>query len=113
LNHQGFLFSFGLFHGFHECKIFYLTRDPWLNRNIKFLPFDQTFTAKWIIGAAISYTFLQRITITIGANSLFDTYPDKISYTHLTNNGTTPYSRLATQFGFNGASYYANLNVKF
>jgi iron complex outermembrane recepter protein len=89
------------------------TRDPWLNRSTQVLPFDQTFAAKWITDAAISYTFLQRMTITIGANNLFDTYPDKNTYPNLTNNGTTPYSRLATQFGFNGASYYANLNVKF
>ena len=49
----------------------------------------------------------------VGANNLFDVYPDKVRDPRLTNDGTVPYSRFATQFGFNGASYFAAVNFKF
>ena len=37
----------------------------------------------------------------------------ELEFSSLTNDGTVPYSRFATQFGFNGASYFAAVNFKF
>lgn len=81
----------------------------------------QTFTAKTIFDANATYAFTDRFSLTVGANNLFDTYPDKwknrrdgatgeaASY----SNGQTPYTRNANQFGFNGAYYYLTANVNF
>ena len=41
----------------------------------------QKFGAKFVTDLDISYTFADRYTLTLGANNLFDTYPDKIAPT--------------------------------
>jgi iron complex outermembrane recepter protein len=81
----------------------------------------QTFKAKTIIDLNASYAFSDKFSLTLGANNLFNAYPDKwnnlrggatgeaASY----SNGQTPYTRNANQFGFNGAYYYLTGNVKF
>lgn len=68
---------------------------------------DQTFSAKFVTDAAITYKHNDHLQLTIGANNLFDVYPDKVADPRLTNDATVPYSRFATQFGFNGATYFA------
>ena len=75
--------------------------------------FDQTFSAKMVADTWISYCIRKGTTIIIGANNLFNVYPDKVAFYGLTSDGQIPYSRNTTQFGFNGAFYYANLNVRF
>lgn len=74
---------------------------------------DQTFSSKIITDLSFAYRFSPAAELQIGANNLFDVYPDRVRDPRLTNDGTVPYSRFATQFGFNGASYYAALNFKF
>jgi iron complex outermembrane recepter protein len=81
----------------------------------------QTFSAKTIVDLNATYAFTDNFSLTLGANNLFDTYPDKwnnrrdgaageaSSY----SNGQTPYTRNANQFGFNGSYYYLTANVKF
>ena len=52
--------------------------------------------------------------LTLGANNVFDTYPDKwnsfrdgfVGQASNYTNGQIPYSRNSNQFGFNGAYYY-------
>jgi iron complex outermembrane recepter protein len=74
---------------------------------------DQTFSAKWISDIALGYKFNKNITVNVGANNVFDVYPDLVADPRLTNDGTVIYSRFATQFGFNGAYYFVNLNLNF
>jgi iron complex outermembrane receptor protein len=74
---------------------------------------DQTFSAKLVTDVSLAYRLSRAIEFQVGANNLFDVYPDLVSDPRLTNDGTVPYSRFATQFGFNGASYFAALNFKF
>ncbi len=81
----------------------------------------QTFAAKTIFDLNVTYAFSEALSLTLGANNLFDTYPDKwknrrdgatgeaASY----SNGQTPYTRNANQFGFNGSYYYLTANVNF
>ena len=81
----------------------------------------QTFRAKTVIDVNATYAFTDGFSLTLGANNLFDIYPDKwnnradgrtgeaASY----SNGQTPYTRNASQFGFNGSYYYLTANVKF
>lgn len=74
---------------------------------------DQTFSALVVTDVSIAYKVTEWAQLTVGANNLFDVYPDKVADPRLTNDGTVPYSRFATQIGFNGASYYAGLNFRF
>ncbi|MFN4146175.1 MAG: TonB-dependent receptor [Runella sp.] len=74
---------------------------------------DQTFSAKWLTDLSLGYNFNKLLMLSVGANNLFDVYPDLVADPRLTNDGTVIYSRFATQFGFNGAYYFANLSLNF
>jgi len=74
---------------------------------------DQTFSAKWISDISVGYKFNKNVALNVGANNVFDIYPDLIADPRLNNDGTVIYSRFATQFGFNGAYYFVNLNLNF
>jgi len=80
----------------------------------------QHFGAKFTTDIDVSYTFARMFTVTIGANNLFNTYPDKIAnsvvnpiyqLTNSTSDGQV-YPRLGGPFGINGGFYYAKLGVK-
>lgn len=81
----------------------------------------QTFAPKTIVDFNATYAFSEAFSLTLGANNLFGTYPDKWNATRngfageaaSYSNGQTPYTRNANQFGFNGAYYYLTANVKF
>jgi len=81
----------------------------------------QHFGAKFVTDLDVSYTFMDHYTLTVGANNLFNTYPDKIKATidnpifALTNsisNGSV-YPRSGGPFGINGGFWYARLRVKY
>ena len=81
----------------------------------------QHFGAKFITDLDVSYTFMEKYTLTVGANNLFNTYPDKIEATvnnpiyDLTgsiSNGSV-YPRPGGPFGINGGFWYARLRVKY
>ncbi len=74
---------------------------------------DQTFSPKILTDISIGYDVTHWLQLQAGANNVFDVYPDLVSDPRLTNDGTVPYSRFATQFGFNGASYFVAANLKF
>jgi len=74
--------------------------------------YDQTFGAQWVTDASISYQVTKNVRVDVGGNNVFDSYPDKVNQQRLTTNTRTTYSLLSPG-GFEGAYYYANLNVKF
>jgi iron complex outermembrane receptor protein len=74
---------------------------------------DQTFRAKVITDASLTYGFTPRIGLTVGANNLFNVYPDQIAFPSLTASGQTPYTRFTSQFGFMGAYYFTSLRFSF
>ncbi|MEJ7739210.1 MAG: TonB-dependent receptor [Chitinophagaceae bacterium] len=75
---------------------------------------SQTFSGKTLLDATLGYNISKIFSITIGANNLFDVYPDKVLSTYASySSGQIPYTRNAGQFGFNGSYYYTTLNVKF
>ena len=67
---------------------------------------DQTFDSKWLLDLAVNYN-LDRWTFTLGADNVFDTYPDRVIPAN-DNNGTLPYS-VFSPFGFNGAYVYGKV----
>ena len=80
-----------------------------------------SFGAKATLDAEMSYTFMEHYTLSIGANNLFNTYPDKISATganpiYTVTNSLSDgsiYPRNGGPFGFNGGFWYARIKVKY
>lgn len=81
----------------------------------------QTFGSKFVTDLDISYTFKDHYTLTLGANNLFDTYPDKIKATttnpiyQITNSLADGqiYPRSGGPFGINGGFYYLRLAIDY
>jgi iron complex outermembrane receptor protein len=72
---------------------------------------DQTFDAKTVTDLSISYQFTSAVGFTIGANNLFDVYPDTQTHSGNVSSGRFIYSRRVQQMGFNGAYYFARLKL--
>ncbi len=81
----------------------------------------QKFGAKVTADLDASYTFMEHYTLTIGANNLFNTKPDRIApstsnpifaLTNSTADGQI-YPRSGGPFGINGGLWYARLRVKY
>lgn len=81
----------------------------------------QTFGSKFTTDIEGSYTFMQHFTVSVGANNLFDNYPDRIAaspanpiflLTDSLADGQV-YPRNGGPFGMNGGFYYARLRVKY
>ncbi|UVO54404.1 TonB-dependent siderophore receptor [Sphingomonas sp. SUN039] len=84
-------------------------------------PPSQIFGAKTLFDLDASYTFADHFTLTVGANNLFNVYPDKIAASPVNpiyalsgglNDGQV-YPRSGGPFGINGGFYYVRLRVKY
>jgi len=81
----------------------------------------QEFDGKTLVDLTLSYKATDDITVTFGANNVFDVYPDKwnnradgaVGEAASYSTGQTPYTRNAGQFGFNGSYYFITTNVSF
>ena len=98
------------------------------NGNFLFSSIDQTFAAKWVTDLTLSFQLIKQLGLSVGANNLFNVYPDKYRVDPRNNENnfsTVPATRYASnfdntnrgrtlynpnQFGFNGAFYFAKLN---
>lgn len=72
---------------------------------------DQTFSAKTITDLSFSYQVTKTLTATVGANNLFDVYPDIQTHSANQSAGRFIYSRRVQQMGFNGAYYFGRLKL--
>ncbi|EIZ78147.1 TonB-dependent receptor [Novosphingobium sp. Rr 2-17] len=71
---------------------------------------DRTFGAKWIADTEVGYQLTDNLDVAVGANNLFDTYPDKngiVAY-----DGSGQYGNFAP-FGLSGGFYYTRIGLKF
>ncbi|MBL0925251.1 MAG: TonB-dependent receptor [Sphingomonadaceae bacterium] len=82
-------------------------------------PDDLVLRPKWITDLEVRYTFMDRIELAVGANNLFDVYPDArpqgarpTGGFYPVNAGYLPYSGFSP-FGFNGRFLYGRLSVTF
>ncbi len=81
----------------------------------------QRFSGKATADIDVSYTVMEHFTLTVGANNVFDTYPDRIAPTTtnpiyaLTDSLADGqiYPRSGGPFGINGGFYYVRLRVKY
>ena len=81
----------------------------------------QKFGAEFTTDLDLSYDFMQHFTVTVGANNIFNTHPDKIANTAAnpiyvltgsTSDGQV-YPRLGGPFGINGGFWYVRLAAQF
>ena len=84
-------------------------------------PDDIRLGAKWITDLEVRYTAFERLELAIGADNLFDVYPDRsptgarpaaVGGVYPINQYYLPYS-IFSPFGFNGRFLYARASVKF
>ena len=70
---------------------------------------NQTHSPEWVVDATVSYQVTDAAQLSVGANNLFNNYPDKQVFGN-TYLGVFEYAPV--QQGFNGAFYFARLNVR-
>jgi iron complex outermembrane receptor protein len=83
-------------------------------------PDDQVLSPKWITDLEIRYKLMDRIGLAIGANNVFDVYPDvrpfgprPVGGVYPQNFQYIPYSASGSPFGFNGRFVYGRISVDF
>ncbi|MCW1427826.1 TonB-dependent receptor plug domain-containing protein [Novosphingobium sp. JCM 18896] len=82
-------------------------------------PDDARLRPKWITDLEARYTFMERFELAVGANNLFDVYPDRLPTGRRPDGGFypvnqqyLPYSNFSP-FGFNGRFLYARVSAGF
>jgi iron complex outermembrane receptor protein len=74
---------------------------------------DEFFSAKILTDLSITYLAKKWISVTAGANNIFNIYPDPLKNYSNTTEGILVYSNEASPFGFNGGYYFINLGINF
>jgi iron complex outermembrane recepter protein len=72
---------------------------------------DETFGAKVLFDAELGYQFTKNLMLLVGADNLFNTFPDKQTKAANISAGRFIYTRNVSQFGQNGGFYYAKLEL--
>jgi iron complex outermembrane recepter protein len=91
-----------------ETTTLYTQTNPTIK---KFIP--EKFSPKVLTDLNINYSLKPWMTITAGANNLFNVYPDPIKQYENTTQGIYIYSPEASPFGFNGGYYYVSMSFNF
>ena len=68
---------------------------------------------KYITDIAVRYAVNRNLTLTAGADNLFDVRPDKLPAQNTTYGDVLRYDTYASQIGFNGAFYYLKAAYQF
>lgn len=82
--------------------------------------FGQVFGAKATADLDVTYNMSKELAVSVGANNLFNTFPDKLTNASLTIYPVTGgsadgqvYARNGGPFGFNGGFWYAKVRIKY
>jgi len=70
---------------------------------------DQTHSPQWVVDATASVQLLDKATLSVGANNLFNNFPDEQIFG---NSFLGVFEYAPVQQGFNGAFYFARLNLR-
>jgi len=73
--------------------------------------FDQTFPEEWLVDVETSFDVTDSLTLTLGAENVFDVYPAEDLRLSQINNGIV-YPQFSP-FGFSGGFYYLRATAKF
>lgn len=71
---------------------------------------DRKYGAKWIADLDIGYDVSDGLTLSVGANNLFDIYPDRNGV--IASDGSGAYGNFAP-FGLSGGFYYGRVSARF
>jgi len=71
---------------------------------------DRSFGAKWVFDLDVGFDVSEHVTLSVGANNLLDTYPDRNGI--INADGSGAYGNFAP-FGLSGGFYYARASVSF
>ncbi|HSN26631.1 MAG TPA: TonB-dependent receptor [Kofleriaceae bacterium] len=74
---------------------------------------DETFGARVLVDLDLGYSANKNVYFAIGADNLFDTFPDAQTKDANKSFGRFLYSRNVSQFGMNGGFYYGKLRLTF
>ncbi|HEY5945916.1 MAG TPA: TonB-dependent receptor [Kofleriaceae bacterium] len=74
---------------------------------------DEVFGAKVLFDADLGYQVTKNLLLSIGADNLLNTFPDRQTKDANISFGRFIYSRNVSQFGENGGFYYAKLQLTF
>ncbi len=72
----------------------------------------ESFSPKLINDFSFGYFPKSWLTVTLGANNIFNVYPDRLRDYRNTAEGLYVYGQEATPFGFNGGYYFVSVEVK-
>lgn len=70
---------------------------------------SETFSPKILTDISLAYSLKTWVTMTLGANNIFNVYPDRLKYYENTVQGSRIYSPEASPFSFNGGYYYVSM----
>lgn len=73
---------------------------------------DYKYDHKWVTDLAFKYAATDQLSITVGAQNLFDTYPEKRPADN-NYHGIFVYPLTNAPFGFNGGYYYLNAQYRY
>ena len=74
---------------------------------------DELFRAKTLFDINLGIPLARRMQLTLGADNVLNTFPDKQKDPVNINLGRFVYSRFVTQFGMNGGFYFGKLELTF
>ena len=74
---------------------------------------DEVFGAKVLFDVLFGYQFSKNVMLSVGADNLFNTFPDRQTKAANISDGRFVYSRNVSQFGQNGGFYYGKLELTF
>jgi len=72
----------------------------------------ESFSPKILTDISLTYSLKTWVTLTLGANNVFNVYPDRLKYYENTVQGSRIYSAEASPFGINGGYYYVSMAFK-
>jgi iron complex outermembrane receptor protein len=72
---------------------------------------DEVFGAKALFDLEVGYQLTKNLRLTVGADNIFNTFPDQNKKDANISLGRFIYNRNVSQFGWNGAFYYAKVQM--
>jgi iron complex outermembrane receptor protein len=72
---------------------------------------DEEFGAKTLFDAEVGYELTPSLHLSVGAENIFNTFPDRNTKANNQSSGRFVYNRNVSQFGWNGGFYYAKLRL--
>lgn len=91
----------------------FLTRASYYDKFTDTANYGQTFGSEWLFDAEVSYEFYESITVSVGAQDVFDNYPDKVNALPGGGYAVGQVYPDTSPTGYNGGTYYIRLGVTF